>query len=279
MDCQEVQSLLSAYHDGELLSELRPAVAEHIGSCVICRKELSAFDRISGISKQLPDLEPPQAIWAGIEAALDADLAKATVRRPAIFRRTTVKRWQLGLLVTAAVALIAFGIVWVASGGPSRHRELAADFEQYLDHFNDNPETAQNILLAKYEGTPIDLAQAETLVGYRPAVASGLPKGYSLDATYALKMPCCTCVQTICRREDGRVFAIFEHSNDQMVRCGDGQMTRTECNGRSCMLMQGQNSLLATWKSGKRQFTVVGARDLEEVGDLMTHLDAGGSDT
>jgi hypothetical protein len=115
-------------------------------------------------------------------------------------------------------------------------------------------------------------------VGYRPAVAAGLPEGYSLDATYALKMPCCTCVQTVCRREDGRVFAIFEHSEDQAVWCGDQPTDRAECNDRPCMLTQVQNSLLATWKSGGRQFTVVGARDLEEVGDLMAHLEAGSSE-
>lgn len=277
MDCRQIQDHLSAYHDGELPEALRRSVEDHIERCSDCQAELTVFDRMSGISRGLADPEPPEQIWASIEMVLDGDPADATVSA-ATFRRSAAKRWPLGLLA-AAVVFLAFGIVWVTSDAPGHHHDLAADFQQYLDHFADAPETAQNFLLAKYEGEPVDLAQAETLVGYRPAVAAGLPKGYSLEGTYVLKMPCCTCVQTICRRADGRVLAIFEHSEDQAVWCGDRPGNQVECNGQPCMLTKAQNSLLATWKSGKRQLTVVGARDLQEVGDLMAHLQAGASET
>lgn len=278
MDCQDIQNHLSAYHDGELPDALRLSVEDHIERCSSCQAELKVFDRMSGISRSLVEPEPPQGIWASIEMALDGDPADATVS-PATFRRSAAKRWPLGLLAAAAVVLLAVGVVWVTSDGPGHHHDLAADFEQYLDHFAEAPEMAQNLLLAKYEGEPVDMAQAETLVGYRPAVAAGLPQGYSLEGTYVLKMPCCTCVQTICRRADGRVFAIFEHSEDQAVWCGDKLGNRVECNGQPCMLTKAHNSLLATWKSGPRQLTIVGARDLDEVGDLMSYFEAVGSET
>ncbi len=276
MDCQEVQSLLSAYHDGELSAELRPAVAEHIGGCSRCGEELAVFECLSGMSKRLVAPEPPEGVWAGIEAALDADLADAPGGRSAIQRGRPGKEWRPGFLVVAALVLIAAGVVWIATSwhSPGHHGELAADFEHYLEHFTSDPEGAQNILLAKYAGKSIDLAEAETLVGYRPAVAAGLPEGYAMDATYVLKMPCCTCVQTICRREDGRVFAIFEHSENQAVWCGDRSSDRVECNGRPCTLTQVQNTLLATWKSRQRQLTIVGVQSVEEIGNLMAHFDA-----
>lgn len=278
MDCRQIQDYLSAYHDGELPEALRLSVEGHVETCSRCRAELTLFDRMAGMSKGLADPEPPQEIWAGIEMALDADPADATVS-PATFRRSTAKRRLIWLCAAAAAIVVAFSVVWMKSDAPGHHHHLAADFDQYLDRFADSPETAQNLLLAKYEGEPVDLAQAETLVGYRPAVADGLPHGYSLEGTYVLKMPCCTCVQTICRRADGRVFAIFEHSKDQAVWCGNRPTDRVECNGQPCMLTKAHNSLLATWKSGPRQLTVVGARDLQEVSDLITHLEAGESET
>ncbi|MGI6419608.1 MAG: zf-HC2 domain-containing protein [Thermoguttaceae bacterium] len=273
MDCQQVQSHLSAYHDGELPDAMRLSVEEHLGSCTVCGAELATFDRLSCMSKSLAGPEPPDEIWAAVETALDADTAEA-MAPPTPFRRRVLKRWRLGLWMAAAMVLLAVGIVWVTSGNPGHHHQLAADFEQYLEHFADTPETAQNLLLAEYEGRLVDLAQAETLVGYRPAVAGGLPEGYSLDATYVLKMPCCTCVQAICRGKDGRVFAIFEHSAGQAV-CGGGRpANRVECSGHACVLTQVRNSLLTTWKLGQRQLTVVGARDLREIGDLAAHLAA-----
>ena len=78
-------------------------------------------------------------------------------------------------------------------------------------HFASSPETAQNLLLAKYDGRSVSISEATRQLGYQPAVAAGLPHRYAREAMYVLEMPCCKCVQTICRRDDGKVLAIFEH--------------------------------------------------------------------
>ena len=274
MDCQQTQSHLSEYYDGELPDALRSAVAEHIGSCAGCRAELSVFDRLSSMSRGLADPEPPQGIWAGIESALDADRTSAPMGRSAARSGRTARKWRPGLRVTAAIVLIVTGVVWFATSRRflDRHRELAADLEQYVEHFTSNPETAQEVLLAKYGGHAVDAAEATRQLGYRPAVATGLPQGYSLESMYVLDLPCCKCLQTVCRRDDGKVVAIFEHDEEQPAWFGDGPRIDTQCTGHPCRVIEADQGVVASWKANKRQLTVVGAGNLEEIADLITHF-------
>ena len=79
MDCKQVQTLLSAYHDDQLSAESRHRVATHVQSCSRCGEELVLFGKLSGMAKRLADPEPPEAIWSRIEAGLDADPASASL--------------------------------------------------------------------------------------------------------------------------------------------------------------------------------------------------------
>lgn len=281
MECQQAQKLLSAYYDDALSVEVRSSVAGHVQSCANCSAELVVFQSLSRMAKGLDDPEPPARIWLGIEAGLDADRNGAPVVRTAAEPGRAAKRWRMSLLATAATVMIATGVVWIVLQtwhAPGHHGELAADFEEYLEHFATDPDVAQNVLLAKYDGQAVDVSQAVRQLGYRPAVAAGLPERYTLDAVYVLKMPCCTCVQSICRRDDGRVFAIFEHDEEQPVWFGDRPQIDTRCNGRPCRVIQADRGLLASWKANRRQLTVVGARNLEEIADLVGHLQDGAPD-
>jgi len=275
MKCREAQELLSAYHDEELSGEARTSVAEHVHRCSRCGEEMAVFGEMSAMARGLDHPEPPDRIWTDIEAALDADRDGAPVGRPAAEPKRFPRKWRPSLLAAAAMILVATGVVWIASTtwhAPGHHHELAADFGEFLEHFPNNPDRAQEVLLAKYDGQAVDLSQAAEQLGYRPAVAAGLPENYTLDAVYVLNMPCCTCVQTICRRDDGRVFAIFEHDEEQPVWFGDRPRIETQCRGCACSVIQADRGLVASWKGNKRQLTVVGARDLGEVTDLVAHL-------
>lgn len=276
MECSEARELLSAYHDAELSAEVRSPVAEHVESCSRCAEELALFGVLSAMARGLDDPEPPPQLWADIEAGLDAGGQEGA---PSRLERLAGKR-RLSLLVTAATVLIAAG-VWFATRTwrtPGHHGDLAADFGEYLEQFATDPDRAQNALLVKYEGQAVDLSQATRQLGYRPAVAAGLPKRYSLEAVYLLKMPCCTCVQSICRRDDGHVFAIFEHDEEQPVWFGDRPRIETQCHGCACSIIQTDRGLVASWKANKRHLTVVGARGLEEIADLVGHLKGGDPD-
>jgi anti-sigma factor RsiW len=280
MECVEVQELLSSYFDDELSADVRSSVAEHAQACSRCGEELAGFEQMSTMARGLDDPEPPGRIWAGIEAALDADQTDRAVvestERPSHYAR----RWRLGLLTTAALVLVATGVVWMATTvwhAPGHHDELAADFDQYLESFNHDPVAAQNILLAKYDSRPVNVTEATDQLGYRPAVAGGLPAGYSLESMHVLDMPCCKCLKTLCRRNDGKMFAIFEHEEEQPIWFGDRPRIDTQCNGRECSVIGVDRGLVASWKSSARQLTVVGAHDLEEITDLVAHFqsDAG----
>ncbi len=190
-------------------------------------------------------------------------------------RGGTARKWQLSLVATAALALVATGLVWLATTSrqtPNHDGELVADFEQYLQHFTSSPETAQNLLLAKYDGRSVSISEATRQLGYQPAVAVGLPHRYTREALYVLEMPCCKCVQTICRRDDGKMLAIFEQSDEQPAWYGDRTQKDTVCNGCLCSVMEGEQGLVASWKAKKRRLTVVGAQDLEDISDLITHF-------
>jgi hypothetical protein len=176
--------------------------------------------------------------------------------------------------------MIATSVVWIASRtwlAPGHDRQLTADFGEYLRHFPNSPDDAQQILLAKYRGQAVSLSQAARQLGYRPAVAAGLLEHYSLDAVYVLEMPCCTCVQSIYRHNDGEVFAIFQHERKQPIWFGDRPRISAQFNGRPCDVVQFQDRLAASWKEGSRYLTIVGARNLDEIMLLMTYFQA--SDT
>ncbi|HID77741.1 MAG TPA: hypothetical protein EYP56_17315 [Planctomycetaceae bacterium] len=155
---------------------------------------------------------------------------------------------------------------------PGPADRVAVDLGRYIDAFLD-AEAAQRMLLATYGGKPIDAREAAVRLGYRPDVMTRLPQGWSLQAAYRLSMPCCECVQWCLDGRDGRRMVIFEHEAVQPVVFGSGQTRTVECNGRVCQVVAAKGMVVATWEAVGRRVTVVGARDMREVAQLMAHLD------
>jgi len=182
----------------------------------------------------------------------------------------------MGLFTTAALVLVVAGTVWSVATfwhGHHAHPELAADFDQFLEQFQADPAAAQDILLAKYDGRRVDLSEATRQLGYRPAVAAGLPPGYAVESMYVLDMPCCKCLKTVCRRDGGKMFAIFEHEEEQHVWFGDRPRIDTQCNSQPCSLVEANETLVASWQNRQRRLTVVGVADLDEVAALMAYFE------
>ena len=268
MDCSKAQELLSPYYDDEISGEVCLSLAEHVDRCRHCGETLSVFQELSALTRGLDDPEPPDSIWPRITLGLDAETANAGVDAPAGRLRRVSRRWRVSLLATATLVMIATGVVWITPQtwrGPGHDHQLTADFGEYLEHFPNSPDGAQQILLAKYGGQAVSLSQAARHLGYRPTIASGLPERYSLDGVYVLKMPCCTCVQTIYRRDDGAVLAVFEHDEKQPIWFGDRPRIRAQFGGRPCDVVQLQGRLAASWKEGRRYLTIVGLHDLDEM--------------
>lgn len=271
MNCTEVQRLLSAYHDGELVGDRQLHVREHLSQCEQCAEDQRCFQELSTLAHAVQTPTPPAAIWDRLETELD----KNTVSRLAGGPWMWVLR-DSRVLTLAATILVAAGLGWFAYGTWLRHgdhRGMVAEFGHYLEAFRRDPDEAQQMLVAKYNGKSVDSAQAFQLVGYHPVTASRLHKEFKVKSTHVLNMPCCTCVQTVCQRSDGSTVVIFEHDEDTPGWFGDRQKTMADCSGKRCRLFDVNDRIAASWKSGSRYITVIGVRDAAEVSDLVAWLE------
>ena len=288
MNCTEVKELLSAYHDGELVSDVHDAVALHLEGCPDCAAALASFRQLSELSGQFAHPEPPDQ-WAAIEVRLAT--ATVTQRIANTWTKTFSRIAPLGdglrrfvpsspLAVAATVLLVVgagVGSYYAWFSAASRNQQLAATFDAYLGQFEENPQAAQQVLLASYDGQKVDFPTATRLVGYEPAAEHRLPADYVVEAVYVLDMPCCKCTQTICRRKGNGQIAIFEHNTDEPVWFADRPAIEARCCGKPTRIVELDSGLLAaTWPSNKRHLTVIGARDVEEVAQMVAHFERTG---
>lgn len=270
MNCSEIQERLSEFHDSELPPNEAAQFAAHLADCTSCAEELASFDQLSGLSRRLTDPPVPAEMWDELRLKLDTSNKPRTVI-PQIFPAFVLTR----RFALAASMLVVVGIgVFTFLHSHSEHDHLAMNFAHYLEEFDESPDNAQQILLAKYNGQPITLEEATNVLGYEPLAAKGLPPGCSLDKAYLLNMPCCTCAQVVCKNEAGQSIAIFEHDIDQPVWFGDNPSVECLCHEIPTNVVQVGDRLAASWKEGQRYVTVIGAKDLDEVTDFVAHLSA-----
>lgn len=272
MNCSEVQELLSAYYDEELVDERRNQVAAHVATCDVCARTLAEFKSYSDGFAGLTQPEVPAAIWDGIarqmvEPARDI----GSQGGKSLWRNPTV-------LSLAASVLLLLGVgFWV--GGHSdhsdrHHAEFVATMDEYLSTLATNPKQAEEFLLNKYNGQTVQPDDAVKLVGYRPAVASGLPDQYTLASTSVMTMPCCTCVKAVCKRQDGSTLVLFEHDDEETEWFGERPSSMAMCGDKECCLVDLDANIAATWQQGSRWLTAVGVRDQAEVSELVTWLES-----
>jgi hypothetical protein len=261
-------------------------VAQHLKTCPECSAVLAGFRQLTALSGELADPEPPDD-WNLIEKQL---AASNTIQRtgaeviPFPGRRLLQRsrgRFRIRVLPAAATILLALGLSGAYFSGywkeGRQDEHIAANFEAFLDDFEENPQAAQQALIADYGGRRVDLNMAATLVGFEPAVSRGLPPGYGIDAVFVLDMPCCKCPQAIYRRSDGGTIAVFEHEADQPIWFGDHPSIQAPCSGKPTRIIEVDKKLLAaTWPSRNRFLTVIGARDLDEVAQLVAHFEHAG---
>jgi len=175
--------------------------------------------------------------------------------------------------VAASVALVAISVgLLLHRGRDSDHAAVAATFGRYLDEFGRSPDQAQQVLLSSYDGRAVDIEEAARTLRYYPATPETLPDGFARDRVYLLKMPCCTCVQTIYKNDAGTCLAMFEHVDDQPVWFGDRPTITAQCHGMPTSLVQVDDHLAATWNRQGRYITVIGARNVEQVAQLVASL-------
>jgi len=281
MNCTDVQNQLSAYLDEDLVGDVREAVAGHLGQCQRCKAEFAEFSKMSQAVGRLPQPSVPDAVWTGISVELDSQ-SRVYVSESQTQRWTKrFPAWATPtrLAIAASILVLTTSSLWFAQHSSDSDQEHghSAEFVTAMDHYlttlPSNPESAEQFLLNKYHGQSVDSEGAVKLVGYRPAVMSGLPDGYSLASTSVLKMPCCTCVKAVCKRQDGSTLVLFEHDDETTEWFGQRPSNMAMCGDKECCLVDLDSSIAATWKRGSRSVTAVGVRDVDEVNRLVSWLD------
>lgn len=277
MNCQETRESMSAFYDGELPPEQESMMSDHIDGCKSCAEELSDFNSLSAMTKERRPSEPPAEMWSDIERVLDSG---ESVQRVELARQSN--RRVAMLFVVAATVLVAIGVSWIVyqkTHDHGSHDELAVNMAHYVEVFRKDPNEAQQYLLATYDNQSASVEEATKQLGYRPAVGDALPEGYAVDAMYVMDMPCCKCVQCLCKRDDGKLLAIFEHDEDQPMWFGDRPAISARCGDAECHVVQMNGQLAFTLKRGARHITVVGAESLEEVQKLVDSFGQNGRST
>ncbi|WP_425399207.1 anti-sigma factor family protein [Aeoliella sp.] len=284
MKCTDIQDQLSAFYDGELSDESHAAMTRHLAACESCAVEFAGFQEVTRAVNRMPQPKVPPAVWNGLAVELAAGESHDSAKPQPVSSQNQSRYWwsssrQLAL-AASVLLMLGFGY-WMSRGTDHSHfgdqahsAEFVATMDHYLRQLPADPDAAEQFLLNKYDGQRVNADEAVHLVGYRPAVSKGLPDGYSLASTSVLKMPCCTCVKAVCKRQDGSTLVLFEHDDEKTEWFGDRPSNMAMCGDKECCLVDLDSSIAATWRRGSRSLTAVGVRDVEEVNTLVSWLDA-----
>jgi hypothetical protein len=119
MSCDEVRPRLTGYLEGELDADRGSVVRGHLRECAACRQIAADEAALRDGLRQLPPVDPPPSLWAGVQARL-AEAEVADARRPAW--RRALARWLPSAPRFAAGALVAAAAVgvlyWRSQRGP-----------------------------------------------------------------------------------------------------------------------------------------------------------------
>ena len=269
MNCEEVRAHLSEFYDGELPVDLAAEISEHVNICDDCTAELRSFGQMGGLFREQRDLSTAPGNWAKIVVRLDEQNGRF---RPWRFPRSLYR--LLPLMVASLVGAVAIGY-WAAwrTSPDQAERVAAAHVHKTLTRFPQKPHAVVDELSAQYEGTQVSLDAAKELLGYDPVVAKLPSAGYGVTSTHVLKMPCCKCSASLCVRDDGSEFLIFEHNEEQPMWFGDSPTISAKCSGQVCHCVQMPDQLAVTWKVGTRYVTAIGVNGLEEIASLTAVVD------
>jgi anti-sigma factor RsiW len=111
--CEHVDTVLSAWLEGDLGDEERRAVDAHLRECLPCASLVRDIENIRRDAANLPEMAPSRDLWGGIAARIEAPVIELKPRQaPAPARRT----WQMA---AAAVVLMAVssGVTYVLTSG------------------------------------------------------------------------------------------------------------------------------------------------------------------
>jgi hypothetical protein len=99
--CEHVDTVLSAWFEGDLELAERQAVDAHLRECLRCASIVRDIEAIRRDAGNLPEMAPSRDLWEGIAARIEAPVIELAPRQAPAPRRRT---WQMA---AAAVVLMA----------------------------------------------------------------------------------------------------------------------------------------------------------------------------
>jgi hypothetical protein len=118
MKCEEIQSLLIEYIDGNLDDDTIREIVRHLESCDACRKEFEEdkkiFNTIAGHQLELPD----ESLRVNFNAMLQKEIEKLKVAdtiKEIPIHKILNEKWSSGWMRIAAAVVILIAGVWIGT--------------------------------------------------------------------------------------------------------------------------------------------------------------------
>lgn len=188
MTCNQTQSRLGEWLDGELPAADAASVEAHLRRCPSCRSESEALRALAAqIAIPPAGAVPAEQVWQAIERRLDA--AQRQRRRVIRAPLRAIRRfWRP--IASAAAVVIALGLGWLAVNGPRTPAATAAqiDFRPLLEQAGENIGAGIQALLRAHGGEAIRLEDAHLRLRVRIHPPAAMPLGLRLEGTYLLHM-------------------------------------------------------------------------------------------
>jgi len=130
MNCFEIEEHLLDYVDNELSGSMQQVVAEHLQTCLACRKEVENYRKTAMLLQLRAVPEPPEKYWdqswekirAGFQARV-LPMSEMILHTPARWQWLQRFNWRPLAGVAAMFALIIAGVVW---SWQTHSRQMAA---------------------------------------------------------------------------------------------------------------------------------------------------------
>ncbi len=158
-------------------------------------------------------------------------------------------------------------IFLIATDTIGRHRAdvESIDLAAFWKAFQVDPLGVQRDFLVRHAGRVVSLDEAATETGFRPVAASHIPDTVAVESNYLLDLPCCRCIETVCRRDDDTLVVVFQHDDEQPDWFPDCPQVTMRIAGTTCRLIELEDHVAASCRIGESAVTIVGLLDIDEL--------------
>jgi len=107
MTCERFEERLADYMEGDVHGAERALLDAHAASCAPCGALVADLRKIVAEAATMPPIEPPRAVWAGIESRIAADVVPIATRRRTVPLVRALTAAAAMILVTASITYMA----------------------------------------------------------------------------------------------------------------------------------------------------------------------------